>query len=854
MRKPQPRADLTWSDVQAVLDAALGDLPEKYRAALVLCQLEGHSHAEAAQRLGCPLATLRTRVSRGRALLRKQLTSRGLTLSAGGLATLLLANAAPAAAPGPLVKATLQAALPFATGQSAAAVCSTSVAGLVEGGLKSMLLTKIKSALLVLLAAGLLAGGGAVLGQLLPADQTGVRRGSAESARRGFPDPAETADRRSPPSRPAVKDPQENSTVTYRGRVLNPQGKPVAGARLYVPRRRGELARGQDEAALVERGRTDAQGAFHLDLPRREAHGDRPVPLVAAADGFGLAWLDLPPADRAGELTLRLVKDVPIHGHVVTSEGKPVVGATVDVVGVMAFTRLDDFLRVFQREGGHADEGTGARRLEVSLTPALHVTPTDRNGRFEVRGAGAERLVGLRVENAAVGREGMTVVTREGLDLKALNQRFVAKSVQGGGRGVAGLVGPSFEYVALPARSIEGRVREAGGGKPVAGATIMAFGATTTSDARGHYRLRGVRKAAEYTLHVTGPRDVPLLGRSVRLADVTGLGPINADIELTRGVLITGRVVDKATGKGVECSVHFSLLPGIKSAARAAGQALYTSTDAEGRFRLVTVPGPGVVLATVAGRAFKINGVPVGRYKQAEFDAADRRRVQMRGTHRSFATADGTEDLGFSNACKVVDVPEGGGPVTCDLMLDPGRTATVHLEDPEGKPLPGVLAAGVSSAALRAVPLTTATCPVYTLDPVRPRRMVFLHPGRKLAAVATVRGDERGPVTVRLKPAATVTGRALDAEGQPLAGAEVHMIYGGEAGGQLSKMAVNLLVAPRTDRDGRFRLDGVMPGVEVELLGFVKGQEVLVARRLKGLKSLAFGKTLDLGDVPTQRR
>src|SRR5262249_28100056 len=69
MRDTGPNLGEAWQELQAALDAALQDLPEKYRSALVLCYLEGKTHVEAAQVLGCPLATIRTRVARGRRLL-----------------------------------------------------------------------------------------------------------------------------------------------------------------------------------------------------------------------------------------------------------------------------------------------------------------------------------------------------------------------------------------------------------------------------------------------------------------------------------------------------------------------------------------------------------------------------------------------------------------------------------------------------------------------------------------------------------------------------------------------------------------------------------------------------------------
>ena len=74
-------------------------------------------------------------MARGRRLLRQRLANHGLTLSTSGLATLLIASAAPAAAPAALVRAVVRAALPFAAGQPAGALCSEQAAGLVDARL-----------------------------------------------------------------------------------------------------------------------------------------------------------------------------------------------------------------------------------------------------------------------------------------------------------------------------------------------------------------------------------------------------------------------------------------------------------------------------------------------------------------------------------------------------------------------------------------------------------------------------------------------------------------------------------------------------------------------------------------------
>jgi hypothetical protein len=525
----------------------------------------------------------------------------------------------------------------------------------------------------------------------------------------------------------------------------------------------------------------------------------------------------------------------------------------VAILGIMAFEKLDDFLRAFQREMRHLDEGTGTRRLTLPLSQVLLPSPTDKDGRFEIKGVGGERLMGIEVASAAFAKGTIAVVTRAGLDVKALTKDRPAR----GGERAELLFGPTFEHVVEPTRGIEGTVREADTGKPVAGATVRVQGSTGVTDAQGHYQLTGIGKARELQIEVTAPRDLPLIGKWQRMANAPGLEPIHCDIELTRGVIVKGRVFDKATGKGVQSSVHFIALPENKFAQKAAGLALYASTDAEGRFHLVTIPGPGVLLAGVAGTVLKIDGIPIYPYKQAEFDAADRARVKLTDTmkpYRGFVAAGGgIEMLDVSNACKVVDLKEGDQEVTCDLMLDPGKTLTVKVQDADGKPLSGALAAGVSAGTIRAVPLKSDTCPVYALDPEKPREMIFLHPDRKLAALLTVRGDEKEPVTVRLAPTATIKGRALDSDGQPIAGSEVFIHYPTPLGQQLSKMSA-LRTLPQTDKEGHFTAEGIVPGLKVDI-GFRKGPKLHVPVDKLDIKwQNEAGKTIDLGEIKTKPR
>ena len=144
MPQPEPN-DTTWHELRPVLDEELDQLPEKYRAPLVLCCLEGKTNDQAARELGWPSGSMSRRLARGRELLRRRLVRRGVALSVITLTTLLAEQAAPAA-PLPLVSGTLHVAETFIrSGQATTTgVASASVSSLTEGVLKTMYLAKLK--------------------------------------------------------------------------------------------------------------------------------------------------------------------------------------------------------------------------------------------------------------------------------------------------------------------------------------------------------------------------------------------------------------------------------------------------------------------------------------------------------------------------------------------------------------------------------------------------------------------------------------------------------------------------------------------------------------------------------------
>jgi C-terminal peptidase prc len=161
-----PLAAISGREFLTVLDEELAALPNRYRAPLVLCCLEGASSEDAARQLGCSMSTIKRRLGRGRGLLQARLARRGVVVSLAAVSAALLAEGAPAAVPGPLCAATCYNALLFAAAKLATGVgVGARAATLAERMLESMTMTKLKLTGLVVLLTVALTGPGLLVRQ-----------------------------------------------------------------------------------------------------------------------------------------------------------------------------------------------------------------------------------------------------------------------------------------------------------------------------------------------------------------------------------------------------------------------------------------------------------------------------------------------------------------------------------------------------------------------------------------------------------------------------------------------------------------------------------------------------------------
>ena len=604
---------------RAVLDE-VGRLPESQRLPVVLCLLEGLPTPEAAGRLRLSDAAVRGRLDRAKALLRSRLARRGFAPAAVAATT-----AAEASVPARWVADAVEAARRVAP--TAASPAWLKVAA-------------------TLLAASMAALGA---GAVATAPPTAAGSGPLPPTHPRVPVTPTRID--GPRARPAP-----GPEVVLRGRVLDAEGRPAAGATLtLVP---SQLSRALSRAT----GGPDGSYRLTVDASAFAPSAGDPSPrslLVGHAPGHGPAWVELKPVEGVSPRTMKteyvqdiiLVEDGPIVGRVVGVSGRPVAGASVSVDSIAAPTGEGWGPILPRLRSGEADmlslgQGhDGWQGLYSSWTSrAIAPAETDAEGRFRVEGVGRDRMVHLKVHGPGITSLDATVLTRDDASAiaDALRRRYPARRLPDGLPAQSkadpdtavvalgnSLYGPEPTIVAQPGRTVAGRVRDAKTGAPIADARVVlrssgdsGYGDGTGPDAAGRYRRQ--RSGADPTVWVTAWfYDTQKYLTALRRVDgVGGLGEAVVDIDMVPGVVAAGQVVEAGTDRPIvsapkdECGRPGALMAGVITYLPLAtnlalkgtptGDAFLGGLDGghqpqaliggDGRYRIVVPPGPGLLL------------------------------------------------------------------------------------------------------------------------------------------------------------------------------------------------------------------------------------------------------------------
>jgi RNA polymerase sigma factor (sigma-70 family) len=162
---PGEPTESPWLDLRPILHEELSRLPDKYKKPVILCHLQGLTHAEAAQELAWPVGTVSVRLTRARKLLKDRLTRRGLSTTANLWPIGLLAEGASAIVPQTWIQTTTKAAIALAIGKKlAAGTISAGAITLTKRTLTMMLVNRLKW-LAIPLSLAIGAAGGMVVNQ-----------------------------------------------------------------------------------------------------------------------------------------------------------------------------------------------------------------------------------------------------------------------------------------------------------------------------------------------------------------------------------------------------------------------------------------------------------------------------------------------------------------------------------------------------------------------------------------------------------------------------------------------------------------------------------------------------------------
>ncbi len=767
-------------------------LPERYRAPIVLCYLEGRSHEQVAGILGCAQRTVETRLRRGRARLKDRLVRRGLAPAAGlaalGIESVEAAAIAVTTVPAALTESTARASVQFAAARAAG--LGGSAIGLAQGVLKSLLLTRLKRT------------AGMALGLLV-----GLALAMAAWAAVG-------------------QQQDEPSVATVAGRVLDDKGQPIAGADVWLP------VKFDDTPEMTPHATSDAQGRYTLSLPARWK--DQPVPqrnfiLWAYARDHRLAaataWKTLTEkTPEPVDITLGPATDTAFR--VIGPDGRPALGATVEPYHFKT-PRAYEFvpatllwlvrastdasgraaLPALPREGfSSVQVMTGATGVQQLRLRDMASEPAER----EIRLRPAGRIEGKVVAERPEWAKGLKVYLSTsdpsdpydiGFNRTAGNAQvtsgpdgtFVVPAIAGGRLSI--MVGVDnalpvrprlpenldipagqttrVEIPLVPAVKVAGVIRVAGTGQPVKGASIsVGFGSPRQSDqvetdAQGRFTAH-VLPGDVTTQVISMPDGLVQLGAPWAEKHRVPEGAQTFDlpaIEVVKGHTITGRVVDAQDRPVADVSLN-----GVSGDRRYG----FGQTDKNGAFSLSDVP---------AGLEMSYQVWPSQHENPVDAQIVTREPLVLR-----------VDLVGRMANSGKPEVPQVIGTVV----------------DADGQPVAG------AEVTLIVQSQNTMTLPRVVTD----EKGMYHHPGRitkgnryraivspgKYAIAASPEVVSEGTDSITLPPISvarlrTIAGRVVDTEGRPVAAARV-LGWGNPAP----------LSSAVTGSTGRFQLDGFSRG------------------------------------------
>jgi RNA polymerase sigma factor (sigma-70 family) len=825
------------------LHEELNRLPERYRAPIVVCHLEGLSNEQAAGQLGLPVRTVQRRLAQGRERLRARLARRNVDPSVGFLGTGFAAHPASEA----WLEATVRAASGLAAGKEVGAVASAAVAILTQGTLTMMFIGRLKIA-----AAGMTAAAAVVVGC--------VGAGSVIAAlRQTVPARARIEVGKAADVAPARVGPW------IRGMVVDTSGRPVGGARVtslwtlespvVISKADGTFAIPSDEPRLANLSYLATidggarQGIFRFDDL-----------MTGPKDPRTLARIVLKPA--------RVVTVTVVEGRGEKVEGAAV--SVLDVIFPVARGRTDSAGRVSLRAPVDAltqwiigyKSGVGLDYFENYRSVPPNFSPPPESALLVLNGA---RAVRVRARDSAgkpvPGIDFVPLTVRKRGKLYSVNLCGSSAKVRTDLHGVATFdwfpidvqPGASFTLATtsfympkwpmleegkldseLTARvlrftPITGKVMRPDG-TAAAGILVAAEGvgpgypggsSRARTGADGSYKM-ALPPNQSYTLYVNDP-DWAAKSRTGVVVREGQAAPV-VDFRLEPGSLIHGRVT---AGRAAQPAAGVTVMlfeqgPAVpkgtlidQPANLSDGATRVADTDSDGRYAFRVGPGE-----------YQLSGPhePGGRPETERIKVGDSQDFR-----KDFQVARLVRPLRMLRG--VVRAEKPGGPPIAGAIV---------VAEPIGDRIPPSHGTADGDGRFElARPFGAAL--VYARDPAG-----------NLAGFATIGADDDGELSIVAGPAAVARGRVVDAGGKPLA--DVRVAFGSYGvnvdlpGGAQGPAGAGQTAT--TDQDGRFLAAGLLVGARCRLFAYHSdgSQSAEQSFLVKDTKPI------DLGDVVLRRR
>lgn len=694
-------------------------------------------------------------------------------------------------------------------------------------------------------------------------------------------------------------DAGEKKINYYEGQVVDPDGKPVAGAKLHLVNFDYDPL-GQLPVEWKPIAETDAQGKFRFSQNVDDTEDPTPFKwggmLCAASEGYGFAMAaaavcdtdkqvvqsirekiaKLPREfqelfnkqfDRVGQPLMLKVDDEPIRGQVVNINGEPVVGSKVTVVGVHTGPdeRLDNWLKKVTEE--RADLVTTyieiMNRADGSRIRALvHPVMTDAQGNFVLKGVGRDRIAELMVEGSGIQTDRFFARTQTGERIEIPQQWSQPGSTRF-------TYHPSkFIHVAGPSQPIVGVVSDKDSGAPIVGATILSqkrhghpiTGAgedfiRTVTDSEGKYRLEGMPIGNDNRIGVIPPRDRAYLSDSKSAKTTSDAKPMTIDFKLQPAIWVTGRITDRHTGQGLSGEISYYSFRDNPAGKRGwVDERRFLRADAEGRYQIAVPSGRSII----AFRTEQYEKYP--RAVGAESIEGFKKDMGHFDTLPHFLVARDYHVL------KEVNPVVGTGDVNLDISLDAANKLKGRVVDPSGKPL----STAFFSGKLKDIQIWDAVEPsgqfeVIDYEPVVTRQLAFFDTTRALSAFVTLSGPISDALVVKLEPAGKAKGRIVDELGDSIPNLQLmNWTPRKVEPTAMMQQSYSALPLPPSnplkdrqevlcDAEGRFELNGLLPGRDYRIRAYLPydGKQLPAYKTgpLDIVINVKAGETQDLGDV-----